>query len=148
MNILGIGGWELAVIFVIALVFAGPKRMIQWAYIAGQYLGKLRIVWRNLMETVQKEFDQAGVDIKVPKDIPTRNEMGRITRQALEPFTAPMKQAMDEVEKEAQTVQQLAGDLQSNTSPNGNHNPDTSASNPSDTEQSTFGTWSIQNNED
>lgn len=149
MNILGVGGWELAVIFIVALVFAGPKRMIQWAYIVGQYLGKMRIVWRNMMQTVQKEFDDAGVDIQVPKDIPTRNDIGRLTRDALEPFTAPMKQAMNEVEKETQVVQELATELKTDTSANGLHQTTMSdTADATDTSQNSFGTWSIGNDEE
>ncbi len=37
MNLLGVGVPELVVIFVIMLVFAGPKRMVRWAYVLGQY---------------------------------------------------------------------------------------------------------------
>ncbi len=145
MNILGIGGWELVVIFIIALVIAGPKRMIQWAYIAGKYLGQLRIVWRNMMQTIQKEFDDAGVDIQLPKDIPTRGDVGRIAQKALLPFTAPMKQAMDEVDKEVNTVKQTATDLQVEASMNGKQKHETSKpanTNSSDAEQNSFGTWS------
>ena len=36
MDILGIGGGELVLIVLVMLVVAGPKRMIQWAYIAGK----------------------------------------------------------------------------------------------------------------
>ena len=31
MNLFGIGGMELIIILVIALIVAGPKRMIGWA---------------------------------------------------------------------------------------------------------------------
>lgn len=149
MNILGIGGWELVVIFIIALVIAGPKRMIQWAYIAGKYLGQLRIVWRNMMQTVQKEFDDAGVDIQLPKDMPTRGDVGRIAQKALQPFTSPMKQAMDEVEKDVNSVKQTATDLQVEASMNGKQKHEASKpANTNDAEQSSFGTWSSPTNDE
>jgi len=138
MNILGVGGWEIAVIFVIALIFAGPKRMMQWAFIAGKYMGQLRVMWRNMMKTIQKEFDEAGVDIQLPKDIPTRQDVGRLAGQALAPFSEPMKQAMDEVQQETNVLQEVASELQVN----GNN-----AQSQVDENTGNLGTWSANTSE-
>ena len=139
MNILGVGGWEIAVIFIIALIFAGPKRMMQWAFIAGKYMGQLRVMWRNMMKTIQKEFDESGVDIQLPKDIPTRKDVSRLAGQALAPFSEPMKQAMDEVQKEANVLQEVTSELQVNGN-NGQSQADENTSN--------LGTWSTNISED
>lgn len=109
MNILGIGGWELALIVLIMLVVAGPKRMLQWAYILGKYLGQLRILWGQLMTGVQKELDDAGVDLQLPKDIPTRGDINRVARDALRPMTEPVEQTIREYEKEHQAIASSVG---------------------------------------
>lgn len=101
MDILGIGGWELVAILVIMLVVAGPKRMIAWSYTLGKYVAALRDMWAETAKALQREFDQAGVDIQVPKDIPTRGtihrELGRVMNQASKPLRDPLKDARDEL---------------------------------------------------
>jgi Sec-independent protein translocase protein TatA len=106
MEILGIGGAELIAILLIMLVVAGPKRMIQWAYILGQYTAKLRQMWAETMKMVQKEFDQAGVDIQVPKDIPTRANLKSQMNKAFTTITQPTQDVIDEVKAEIRDVEQ------------------------------------------
>lgn len=72
MDILGIGGLELVTILLITVVIAGPKRMIHWSYLLGQYLGKLRALWRSMAEQIQAELDESGVEVNMPKQFPTR----------------------------------------------------------------------------
>ena len=89
MNILGIGVAELAIIFIILMVVAGPKRMITWAYIAGRELARLRAMWSETMEVIQEELKEAGLeDInelnKIRKDIGKIN-LGEEVRRAMEP---------------------------------------------------------------
>jgi Sec-independent protein translocase protein TatA len=67
MNILGIGPAELIVILVIMFVVAGPKRMVAWAYILGQYVAKFRAYFDETMSAVRKEFEDAQIDL--PKDM-------------------------------------------------------------------------------
>lgn len=104
MNIFGLGGMELLVILVIMLIVAGPKRMLHWAYILGKWMGQLRIMWRQMMKELQKEFDEAGVGIKLPEDLPTRSDIQRIASQAIRPVAEPMEQTMKEVEADAKAV--------------------------------------------
>ena len=91
MDILGVGGWEFVAIFLIMLVVAGPKRMIQWSYTLGKYVAQLRQMWAETAEMLQKEFDEAGVDVKVPKDIPTRATINQEIGRALTPITKPFQ---------------------------------------------------------
>ena len=104
MDILGVGGAEFLAILIIMLVVAGPKRMIHWAYILGQYTAKARTMWAETMAYVQKEFDEAGVDIQLPKEPPTRRNFNQqITQQvtkAFEPVTKPVQEALDETKSE------------------------------------------------
>ena len=75
MNILGVGPGELAVVFIIMLVVAGPKRMVQWAYTAGRYVAQLRGMFQETLNAVQKEFAESGLDVS--KDL-SKIPMGRI----------------------------------------------------------------------
>lgn len=98
MNIFGIGGAEIVLVLLIALVVAGPKRMAVWAYQLGKFVGKLRKQWEQVAEVIQKEMDAAGVNVEIPKDLPTRQNVTKMVSKALKP-------AMDEVEKAAKEVQ-------------------------------------------
>ena len=63
MNILGVGPGEVLVILVIALVVAGPKRMIQWAYQIGRYTARFRAMAQETMSAFQKELAASGLDV-------------------------------------------------------------------------------------
>jgi Sec-independent protein translocase protein TatA len=97
MEIFGIGTAELIAILLIMLVVAGPKRMIRWAYILGQYTAKARQMWAEVMAGVQKEFDAAGVDVKLPKDIPTRRNLAGQVNKAFSTFTQPTQDVLNEL---------------------------------------------------
>ena len=143
MNILGVGPAELLLILVIMLIVAGPKRMIQWAYILGQYMAKLREMWRTIMESLQKEFDEAGVDIKLPKELPTRSDINRVASDALRPLQEPMQQAMTEYEAERQGINREITDMAKEADPKRDlekvlkESPAPTDSRP----KSAFGTW-------
>ncbi len=107
MEILGIGTAELIAILLIMLVVVGPKRMIRWAYVLGQYAAKLRGMWAEVMTSVQKEFDAAGMDVKLPKDIPTRQGLTNQMNKAFSTITKPTQDVMNEIKAEiasAETV--------------------------------------------
>ena len=106
MDILGVGGWELVAILLIMLIVAGPKRMIQWSYTLGTYVSRLRKMWAEAAVLIQKEFDEAGVDVKVPKDIPTRADLNRELGRALSPVTKPFQETMDATRKEIDSTKQ------------------------------------------
>ncbi|MBZ0297758.1 MAG: hypothetical protein K8L99_34705 [Anaerolineae bacterium] len=104
MNILGVGGWELLAILLIMLLFAGPKRMVHWAYIMGQYVAKFRAMWAETVDVIQKEFDDAGLDVKIPKEPPTRANVNRYASKALDDITRPVKETMDEAVGEVNQI--------------------------------------------
>lgn len=109
MDILGVGGWELVAILLIMLVVAGPKRMIAWSYTLGTYVSKLRKMWAETAKMLQKEFDEAGVDVKVPTDIPTRATLNREIGRALTPVTKPLQETLDATKKEMDSTKQAIG---------------------------------------
>lgn len=105
MDILGVGGWELVAIILIMLVVAGPKRMISWSYTLGKYVAQLRHMWAETAEMLQKEFDEAGVDVHVPKDIPTRATLNQEIGRALTPVTKPFQESLDATKRELESTQ-------------------------------------------
>ncbi len=66
-NILGVGPAEMILIFLIALIFLGPKRMLAWTYQAGKYTARFRAQLSEMMAAVRKEFEAAQIDL--PKDL-------------------------------------------------------------------------------
>lgn len=99
MNIFGVGTTELVIILLIMLIVAGPKRMVRWAYYVGQYVGKFRKMWAEVVDVVQKEIDEAGVDVKIPKEFPTRQNIGKYVSEIAKPYTKELEQAAKEIEK-------------------------------------------------
>lgn len=103
MNIFGVGGAEFILILVIMLIVAGPKRMIRWSYVLGQYVGKARTLWSQVAEALQKEFESAGVNVDVPKDLPTRQSVGRMVEQMakplIDPIAVPLNDTLQDVKK-------------------------------------------------
>ena len=111
MNILGVGAWEFVAILLIMLVFAGPKRMIHWSYVLGQHVAKFRKIWAETVDIVQKEFDDAGVGIQLPKEPPTRQNLNRSIAAAAKPLTQPVQDSLDEVKKDIERVQEVSDAL-------------------------------------
>ena len=66
-GIFGIGIWELAVIFIIMLAVAGPKRMIKWAYDFGRITAKVRSMFQETMESFKRELEES--DPELAKDL-------------------------------------------------------------------------------
>jgi Sec-independent protein translocase protein TatA len=97
MEFLGFGGWEIVAIFLIALIVAGPKRMIAWSYTLGKYVALLRDMWAQTATQLQREFHNAGVDIEIPKEPPTRASLNKLmidtVNKASAPVTAPIQEA-------------------------------------------------------
>jgi Sec-independent protein translocase protein TatA len=98
MNIFGVGTTEMVIIVLIMLIVAGPKRMVRWAYHIGVYVGKFRKMWSEVVDVVQKEIDEAGVDVKIPKEIPTRQNIGKYVSEITKPYTKELEQAAKEVQ--------------------------------------------------
>jgi len=103
MEIFGVGGAEMVAILVIMLVVAGPKRMVQWAYVLGRYVAKGRAMWEEVMAGVQKEIDDAGLDVQLPKTMPTRatlNNLANPMNNVWANITAPVQDVMNDVSTE------------------------------------------------
>jgi hypothetical protein len=110
--------------------------MIHWAYILGQYTAKLRAMWAETMSYVEKEFREAGMDVELPKDIPTRGQFNRQISQQLDkaftPVTRPMQEVLDETRTQVNEIKSSATISESN-----GYKPQSSPA-------SNLGTWSSQ----
>lgn len=108
MNIFGIGGAELVLIILIMLVVAGPKRMIRWAYVIGQYVAKFRKMWEEVVDVMQKEVDAAGLDVQIPKELPNRQNITKVVSDAVKPYTEQVEKELKEAEQELKSAQKPA----------------------------------------
>lgn len=64
MDILGIGGWELLLITIIAMVVLGPERMLKNSFEAGRWLRKLSTYSREalaMLEAQAREIDDGSL---------------------------------------------------------------------------------------
>ncbi|MEO0562597.1 MAG: twin-arginine translocase TatA/TatE family subunit [Chloroflexota bacterium] len=104
MNIFGIGGWELVLIVVIALVVAGPKRLAVWAYHLGQWTAKLQQLWRQFAETLQSEMDEAGVNVEIPRSPPTRQDLTRSMQQFGRQIVKTAEEPLDDVKADVEKI--------------------------------------------
>jgi Sec-independent protein translocase protein TatA len=141
MNIFGIGGAELVVIFLIMIIVAGPKRMIQWAYILGVYVGKARQMWTQVVDVMQSEIDAAGVDIQLPKQPPTRQNMSKMLTDAIKPMTQPVEDTWRETKQIAEEAKPTA----KITSPKPKSDTPITPKTPT-TSNEAFGSWGSNNN--
>ncbi len=57
MNLGGVGGGELLVILVIALIVFGPQRLVEVASSLGKALGEFRKMSQDLTTEIQKELE-------------------------------------------------------------------------------------------
>ena len=73
MNFLGIGGFELVIIAVLALFLLGPKKMIQTSRDAGKLIRELKTERDKFTNMIMTEFDDAD-------DKPARSFEGSASR--------------------------------------------------------------------
>lgn len=137
MNILGVGDVEILVILVLMLIVLGPKGMMRAAYTLGQYTAKLRRMWAEAVTMLNKEFKDAGVDVKLPKDLPTRGSLNKQVGKALSSVTRPIQETLDEVDSEMKQIKAAASIADQNGSKVKPPKPASGTETPPD-----FGTWS------
>lgn len=58
MNIFGVGGWEFALIIIIALIVLGPERLVKYAYQIGRSLRKMTVIYREAADTLKAQLEQ------------------------------------------------------------------------------------------
>ncbi len=68
MNFLGIGGLELVVVFLVALLVVGPVRLVQGAKTARKYMTELRRQREELTQMVEEAVDMEGIRERLDQD--------------------------------------------------------------------------------
>lgn len=68
MNFLGIGGLELIVVFLIALLVVGPVRLVQGVRTARKYMTELRRQREELTQMVEEAVDVEGIRESLDQD--------------------------------------------------------------------------------
>jgi sec-independent protein translocase protein TatB len=106
MNIFGVGGWELLLIILIALVVAGPKRLAVWAYHIGLWSAKLQDLWGEFARSLQQEMDDAGVNVKIPNTPPNRDQISRSIQEFGREIVKNAEAPIEEVKADVQRFQQ------------------------------------------
>ena len=104
MNIFNIGGMELLLIITIALIVAGPKRIAIWAYQLGVWASKLQNLWSEFANTLQKEMDEAGFDVQIPRSPPTRDQITRSVQEFGREISKAAEAPIEEVKKEVEGI--------------------------------------------
>lgn len=124
MEIFGVGGLELVLFLLIALIVAGPKRMIQWSYTLGKWASSARKMWSETAAMIQKELDKEGIDFKVPTEPPTKASLNKSIKQYANPLTKPVQDAISGVKtdlagvkKDANVVKETAAAVSTSTRP-------------------------------
>jgi Sec-independent protein translocase protein TatA len=111
MNFLGMGPAELVLLLIMALIIAGPKRMIHWMYILGRWTAKAKAMWLDAVDAIQREINEAGLDVQVPRELPTRGNLNRMARDAMKPMTKEFEKEIDEVKRLGDEVKQVQTQL-------------------------------------
>ena len=68
MNFLGIGGIELVVVFLVALLVVGPVRLVQGAKTARKYMTELRRQREELTQMVEEAVDMEDIRERLDQD--------------------------------------------------------------------------------
>ena len=79
MDIFGVGGWELLLIAILAMVVLGPERMLKNSFEAGRWLRKLSAYSRDalaMLEAQAREIDD-GSPVDATKSISDLKALGK-----------------------------------------------------------------------
>ena len=57
MDILGVGGNELLIIFVLAVIILGPERLVRFARELGKHVRNFKAYFRSLTDELKSEID-------------------------------------------------------------------------------------------
>lgn len=68
MNLFGIGGLEMIVVFLVALLIVGPVRLVEGARTARKYMTELRRQREELTQMVEEAVDLEGIRESLDQD--------------------------------------------------------------------------------
>jgi len=69
MDFFGIGGWELILVGVLAILVFGPERMTRYAFQAGRWMRKFSIIWQDSLSTLREQLNEEIGDTITQEDV-------------------------------------------------------------------------------
>ena len=117
MNFLNVGPWELTVIFIIAILLVGPKRMVEMARTIGRVSSQMRRLSSEFLGTIRDEVE--AVEGEARQALESVVEVGQEpvaelqateqeTRQVLESIGEDRRRATTSIKAELQAVEHEA----------------------------------------
>lgn len=114
MNFLNVGPWELTVIFIIAILLVGPKRMVEMARTIGRVSSQMRRMSAEFLGTIRDEVEAVEADarqalegvVQVGEDsVAELQATEQETRQVLESIGEDRRRATTSIKAELQAVE-------------------------------------------
>ena len=64
MNVFGVGGWELILVGILAILVFGPDRMARYAFQFGRWMRKFSVIWQESVGTLREQLEEEiGYDV-------------------------------------------------------------------------------------
>jgi sec-independent protein translocase protein TatB len=114
VNFLNVGPWELTVIFIIAILLVGPKRMVEMARTIGRVSSQMRRMSAEFLGTIRDEVEAVEADarqalegvVQVGEDsVAELQATEQETRQVLESIGEDRRRATTSIKAELQAVE-------------------------------------------
>jgi sec-independent protein translocase protein TatB len=114
VNFLNVGPWELTVIFIIAILLVGPKRMVEMARTIGRVSSQMRRMSAEFLGTIRDEVEAVEADarqalegvVQVGEDsVAELQATEQETRQVLESIGEDRHRATTSIKAELQAVE-------------------------------------------
>jgi sec-independent protein translocase protein TatB len=114
VNFLNVGPWELIVIFIIAILLVGPKRMVEMARTIGRVSSQMRRMSAEFLGTIRDEVEAVEADarqalegvVQVGEDsVAELQATEQETRQVLESIGEDRRRATTSIKAELQAVE-------------------------------------------
>jgi sec-independent protein translocase protein TatB len=114
VNFLNVGPWELTVIFIIAILLVGPKRMVEMARTIGRVSSQMRRISSEFLGTIRDEVEAVEADahqalegaVQVGEEsVAELQATEQETRQVLESIGEDRRRATTSIKAELQAVE-------------------------------------------
>lgn len=117
MNFLNVGPWELTVIFIIAILLVGPKRMVEMARTIGRVSSQMRRISSEFLGTMRDEVEAVEADARQAleggvqvgeESVAELQATEQETRQVLESIGEDRRRATTSIKAELRAVEHEA----------------------------------------
>jgi sec-independent protein translocase protein TatB len=114
VNFLNVGPWEMTVIFIIAILLVGPKRMVEMARTIGRVSSQMRRMSSEFLSTIRDEVEAVEADARQAlegvvqvgeESVAELRATEQETRQVLESIGEDRRRATTSIKAELQAVE-------------------------------------------